>query len=191
MKYLGVVLVLSLIGIEHSYGFIRYFHEMRNNCAREGGFCINIIPPPLPRRRWNRRRGPARGRMPRTKTKKGTRNNRGRGAAGAGAGPGPGPGAAGQGSAANPAYQPMQPAWQPPQQPRQQQNSFFSGFNPLWFMFGTRKKRQAQAEPPEPGEIPRIRRNENVGAFLNQHCRSTEFDFGCERTGGVCCTPIP
>ena len=100
-------------------------------------------------------------------------------------------GAAAQGSAANPAYQPMQPAWQPPQQPRQQQNSFFSGFNPLWFMFGTRKKRQAQAEPPEPGEIPRIRRNENVGAFLNQHCRSTEFDFGCERTGGVCCTPIP
>ena len=72
---------------------ISYFvSEMRNNCAREGGFCINIIPPPLPRRRWNRRRGPARGRMPRTKTKKGTRNNRGRGAAGAGAGAGPGPG---------------------------------------------------------------------------------------------------
>ena len=95
-----------------------------------------------------------------------------------------------------PAWQPQQHQQQPQQQHQQQQQQhsggLFSGFNPMWMFLSTRKKRQAQAEPMEPGEgPPRRQRGQDIWAYLSQHCLQTEFDFGCQKEGGICCTPKP
>lgn len=155
-----------------------------NNCARDGGYCINVIPPPPPRRRQPRRKG--------TRTRKGQRLTPGQKK------PKPDPmslgqqhtrlpAAAGGGSAAPAAGQQAVT-----QRPMGFFDSLFGANDPFSTMFGMsmlfRKKRQA-FEPGEMAEMPRIRRGENMFNFLNTHCRKSEFDFGCRNTGGMCCLP--
>lgn len=182
---------------------------MMNHCALDGGFCINVLPPPPP----PRPRAPAR---PGTRTRKGGRPRPAGGAAGK---PDPNslgaqhtrlPASAGGGAAiANtgaaggvpslgaPSTAP--PAAAPtngglfsffdnmfgPSQP----NDPFGGMNGMLAMgMMTRKKRQA-AEPVEAAEVPRMMPGENMMQFLSTHCRKSEFDFSCRNTGGMCCMP--
>lgn len=201
-----VLLCFCAFGIQHSYqNILAEYRDMQMNCARDGGYCINVIPPPPPRRRQNRRRM-------RTNTRKGQRARRPSPAAvGASHTRLPASARAAGGAAAAPAPSPSAyPA-------QQQQNSFFNPFflgggggggtgaggmtqgvgqsaNPMNdffpFMFMTRKKRQAPAaEPGEAAERPRIMRGEQMFTFLNRHCRKSEFDFGCRNEGGMCCLP--
>ena len=183
------------------YTAVLLFTDIMNNCARDGGYCINVIPPapPAPPRQPKRRQQP---RRKGTRTRKGQRRGSNK--------PKPNPltlsqqhtrlpAAAGGGPAA-----PRTPVR--PQQQQQQQapvtNRPFSFFDnlfgpgpsdPFASMFGMsmlmRKKRQAPLEPSEIAEMPRIRRGENMFNFLNTNCRKSEFDFGCRNTGGMCCLP--
>lgn len=175
--------------------------EIEQNCFRDGGYCINVIPPPAPRQRNRQRgRGGAAGKMG-TRTRKGSRpdpralgaqhtrlpasSQKAAPAGGAGAAFPPPPGRPA------PAYNPAAPTGGP--QTAAPQNLGLFGntpndpFNSLFgMMMFTRKKRQI----PEPHERPRIRRGQSMFSFLNQHCRKTEFDYGCRREGGMCCLPV-
>lgn len=189
-------------GIQCTFSFIAEMNDVMQNCRRDGGFCINTIPPPPPRPRGQPRgrgRGRGRGGPGPTQTRKGTRPSArdmgathqrlpaSAGSAPPGGAPYPPPAPAGGAP-----YQPPSPnAPQPSNDPfgfgfPSSPNDPFGGMMP--FMFFTRRKRQA-AEPMEPHEIPRIRRGENMFNFLNQHCRKSEFDFGCRKEGGTCCLP--
>lgn len=170
------------------------FPDIMNNCARDGGYCINVIPPQPPRRRMPRRKG--------TRTRKGKRRGLNApkpdpaalgqqhtrlpaGAAAAGANAGAGVAGQQQPAASNSPFSFLDSLFGPPAA---------GGADPFASMFGMsmffRKKRQAPGyEPGEVAEIPRIRRGENMYNFLNTHCRKSEFDFGCRNTGGMCCLP--
>ncbi|XP_045162944.2 uncharacterized protein LOC123527514 isoform X1 [Mercenaria mercenaria] len=205
----AILLCFCAFGIQNSVSIVQQMREIEQNCFRDGGYCINTIPPTPPRRRNNNRRrgggarGGAGGRMG-TRTRTGSRPDpRALGAqhtrlpgstqpaggaplaAGAPAYPPPARGAANN---------PPPPAGQTPTQ--QQNNGLFNfGSNPndpygslFSMMMFTRKKRQAGV--PEPHERPRRRQGQSMYAFLNQHCRKSEFDFGCRREGGMCCLPF-
>lgn len=104
--------------------------------------------------------------------------------------------AGGAGGAAAPAPPASQGGSQYPAQ--NNNNGFFFGnsADPMNSLFGmmmfSRKKRQAPTmlEPAEIAEIPRRRKGQSMFNYLNAHCRKSEFDFACRRTGGMCCLPF-
>jgi len=210
----AIILCFCAVGIQYTSAFLSSMREIEQNCARDGGFCINVnVPQPRRRAQAAQRRQPGFG-------------------AGAGAGPGAGagarrgtrtrkgsrpdpralgqqhtrlpgsakpsvPGAAPAAGAAPPAYAPAAPA----AAPAAPQNTGFlfggSSSDPfgglMSMMMFSRKKRQAPAilDPAEIAEIPRRRKNQSMYSYLNVHCRKSEFDFGCRKTGGFCCIPFP
>lgn len=202
------LLCICAFGIKSSMAWVQSMREIEQNCFRDGGYCINTIPPPPPRRRNNNRRRPGAARGTRTRT--GARPDPRAVASTHTRLPGssqPSGGVAPPPAGRAPAYTPAQPAHSPAaydpaggpsaQPPAAQQNNFAGlfGNNPndpfggmLGMMMFTRKKRQAGV--PEPHERPRRRRGEGLYPFLNQHCRKSEFDFGCRREGGMCCLPF-
>ncbi|KAL4221790.1 hypothetical protein ACF0H5_020044 [Mactra antiquata] len=201
LKLKECVLVLSLcaIGIHYSSAFLTAMREIEQNCARDGGFCINTNVP-QPRRRANNRAAAGAGAGARrgTRTRKGSRPDpRALGqqhtrlpasAGGAAAGGAPAAGAPAAGA----------PAAGGAQAPATQNNGGFlfgGGNDPFSSLFGmmmfSRKKRQAaMLDPADIADIPRRRPNQSMYSYLNAHCRKSEFDFGCRRTGGMCCLPF-
>ncbi|KAH3824329.1 uncharacterized protein LOC127831973 [Dreissena polymorpha] len=201
-EWLGLMCFCA-VGVQVSYQMVAEYNSMMNNCARDGGFCINVLPPPPPPRRVPQRPG--------TRTRKGGRPGPAGGAAGkpdpnslgqqhtrlpASVGGGPANANTGAVGGASSLGAPSTPApanggpfsifdnMFGPSNP----NDPFGGMGGMltWSMM-TRKKRQV--EPGEAAEVPRIMPGENMMTFLSTHCRKSEFDFGCQRTGGMCCLP--
>jgi len=191
--------------------------EIMNNCARDGGFCINVIPPQPPRRRQQQRRRQG------TRTRKGSRTQQGKpDPASLGAQHARLPASAGGGVAATAGAAAAAPGGyvdpnvatggvpatinQTPDVANQGTSGPFSFFDslfgpapaggaqtdPMLGFFGLsmfRKKRQAPMDPEAAAEIPRIAPGESMFNFLNAHCRKSEMDFGCHSTGYMCCLP--